>query len=173
MTNRYELSDQQWLKIQHLPPDKSSDPGCAALGNRNFLNGVPWILRSGARWTDLPQRCGKWKSVAQRFHPLGQVWCVGKSSRGIGQRSRQPIHHDRLLFGQIPPTGGHRKRGRLSCDADHFRAATRRRRMRTVIPSTKSRKKTKRHNPQSAPATQSGGALFQQIEAFPPNRNSV
>lgn len=67
MAKRYELSDTQWEQIRELLPGKAADPGRTALDNRNFVNGVLWILRSGARWSDLPERYGKWKTVHKRF----------------------------------------------------------------------------------------------------------
>jgi transposase len=41
--------------------------GRTAADNRQFVNGVLWVLRSGARWHDLPERYGKYKSVHTRF----------------------------------------------------------------------------------------------------------
>ena len=41
--------------------------GPTAADNRQFVNGVLWVLRSGARWQDLPERYGKYKSVHTRF----------------------------------------------------------------------------------------------------------
>ena len=38
-----------------------------AADNRLFVHGVLWILRSGARWSDLPPRYGKYKTVHRRF----------------------------------------------------------------------------------------------------------
>ena len=38
-------------------------------GDRDFVNGVLWTLRSG--WKDLPDNYGKWKSVHE-VHALGQ-----------------------------------------------------------------------------------------------------
>lgn len=35
--------------------------------NLNFVNGVLWVLRSGAHWHDLPERYGKWKTAHKRF----------------------------------------------------------------------------------------------------------
>ena len=64
---RYELSEAQWQRIERLLPGKASDPGRTAADNRLFVNGVLWVLRSGARWSDLPERYGKYKSVHKRF----------------------------------------------------------------------------------------------------------
>ena len=66
--SRYELTDAQWERIAGILPGKLGDPGRSAADNRQFVNGVLWILRSGARWYDLPERYGKnWKSVHKRF----------------------------------------------------------------------------------------------------------
>jgi len=67
MIRRYELSQSQWGRIAHLLPGKAGDPGRHAADNRLFVHGVLWILRSGARWSDLPARYGKYKTVHRRF----------------------------------------------------------------------------------------------------------
>ena len=65
--SRYELSDLQWSRIEGLLPGCADTVGRTAVDNRVFVNGVLWVLRSGARWHDLPQRYGKYKSVHKRF----------------------------------------------------------------------------------------------------------
>ena len=51
---RYELNEAQWSRIAPLLPGKVGDPGRTAADNRLFVNGVLWVLRSGAHWPDLP-----------------------------------------------------------------------------------------------------------------------
>ncbi len=67
MVKRYELSERQWRRIAELLPGKIGDPGRTGADNRLFVNGVLWVLRSGARWHDLPERYGKWKTAHKRF----------------------------------------------------------------------------------------------------------
>ena len=67
MAKRYELTDSQWARIASILPGKVGDPGRTAGDNRLFVNGVLWVLRSGAHWHDLPARYGKWKSLHKRF----------------------------------------------------------------------------------------------------------
>lgn len=64
---RYELTDGQWERIAPLLPGKPTDPGRTGSDNRQFVNGVLWVLRSGAHWRDLPERYGKWKTAHTRF----------------------------------------------------------------------------------------------------------
>ena len=65
--SRYELSDLQWEKIKDFLPGRKEHVGRTAADNRLFVNGVLWVLRSGARWYDLPERYGKYKSLHKRF----------------------------------------------------------------------------------------------------------
>ena len=67
MVKRYELSDGQWERVKDLLPGKVGDPGRSGGDNRQVVNGVLWVLRSGAHWHDLPERYGKWKTVHTRF----------------------------------------------------------------------------------------------------------
>lgn len=62
---RYELTDAQWEILKGLFP--SQGRGGRWLDHRTTLNGMLWILRSGAPWRDLPERYGKWQSVYHRF----------------------------------------------------------------------------------------------------------
>lgn len=76
---RYELSEEQWNKAKDLLPGKPGDSGRTAVDNRLFINAVLWILRSGARWSDVPiERYGKYKS-AQAIYSLGSKRHMGKN----------------------------------------------------------------------------------------------
>jgi transposase len=47
------LSDEQWKKIEPLLP-KLSSRGRPWKDNRQVLEGILWVLKTGARWRDLP-----------------------------------------------------------------------------------------------------------------------
>src|SRR3954467_5086935 len=55
MTKRV-LTDEQWNRIEpHLPKYKSSSKGGRPRANdRECLEGILWLLRTGARWQDIP-----------------------------------------------------------------------------------------------------------------------
>jgi transposase len=62
---RYELTDDQWTLIEDLFPQQKM--GRPRRSDRAILNGIFWILCSGAAWRDLPERYGPWKTVYHRF----------------------------------------------------------------------------------------------------------
>jgi transposase len=49
---RYDLSDLEWAAIKPLLPNKSR--GVRRVNDRRVLNGIFWVLRSGAPWRDPP-----------------------------------------------------------------------------------------------------------------------
>ena len=64
---RTVLTDAQWERIAPLLPGKEGDPGRTGEDNRRFLEGVFWVVRTGAPWRDLPNEFGNWFSVWKRF----------------------------------------------------------------------------------------------------------
>ena len=68
MLRRYELTDEEWLRIEPLlPPENTGKQGRPRKDNRIIMNGIVWLARSGAPWRDLPERYGSWKTVYSRF----------------------------------------------------------------------------------------------------------
>jgi transposase len=54
--SRYDLTDFEWRVIEPLLPNKPR--GVPRVDDRRVLNGIFWVLRSGAPWRDLPERYG-------------------------------------------------------------------------------------------------------------------
>ncbi|QZZ21264.1 transposase [Leptothermofonsia sichuanensis E412] len=48
-------------------PKPSPKGGRPANDHRTTINGILWMLRTGAPWRDLPDRYGAWQTVAGRF----------------------------------------------------------------------------------------------------------
>nr|WP_226103770.1 IS5 family transposase [Dickeya dianthicola]MCA7002480.1 IS5 family transposase [Dickeya dianthicola] len=52
-----------------LPPERgSSRGGRPYFAHRHVMNGLFWVLCSGAPWRDLPERYGHWKTIYNRFN---------------------------------------------------------------------------------------------------------
>ena len=62
--NRHDLSEQQWRKVAQLLP---AHRRASTLGDRNFVNAVVYLLKTGCPWRDLPERFGPWKTIYNRF----------------------------------------------------------------------------------------------------------
>ena len=64
--SRYDLTDFEWRVIEPLLPDKPR--GVPRVDDRRVLNGIFWVLRSGAPWRDLPERYGPRTTCYNRFN---------------------------------------------------------------------------------------------------------
>ena len=69
MLRRYELTDEEWLRIELLLPlENTGKQGRPRKDNRTIMNGIVWLARSVvAPWRDLLERHGSWKTVYSRF----------------------------------------------------------------------------------------------------------
>jgi transposase len=63
--SRYDLTDFEWRVIEPLLPNKPR--GVPRVDDRRVLNGIFWVLRSGAPWRDLPERYGPRTTCYNRF----------------------------------------------------------------------------------------------------------
>ena len=62
---RYELTDNEWSAIKPMLPNKPR--GVPRVNDRRVLNGIFWVLRSGAPWRDLPVDFGPYTTCYNRF----------------------------------------------------------------------------------------------------------
>ena len=73
-----QLTDEQWSLISDLFPVPPVDPrgGRPRVDSRQCLEGILWVLRSGARWKDLPRSFPSYVTCWRRFAEwsLSGVW---------------------------------------------------------------------------------------------------
>jgi len=83
MEPEFELTDEQWNLISDLFPEAPPRPkgGRPPAPVRHCVEGILWILRSGARWKDLP-KCFPSDTTCWRRHKewteagiWEQAWC--------------------------------------------------------------------------------------------------
>ncbi len=74
--NRHEIPEEHWQRIEGLLPGRPGGHGRPARDNRNFINAVWYVAKTGVPWRDLPERFGKWDTVYHRFNQWSKkgVW---------------------------------------------------------------------------------------------------
>jgi transposase len=90
MARREELTDEQWSLIEPLfdKPPVVATRGRPRRSEREVLNGVLWILRSGARWCDLPERFPPYQTCHRRF----QQWVKDGKLRKVLETLAEDLH---------------------------------------------------------------------------------
>lgn len=64
---RFDLTDEQWDQLKDLLPRERGRPGRPSRSNREMVNAMLWVLRTGAPWRDLPSSYGPWQRAWTRF----------------------------------------------------------------------------------------------------------
>ena len=81
---RYELSDYEWSVIRPMLPNKPR--GVPRVDDRRVLNGIFWVLRSGAPWRDLPEAWSPY-DLLQSLRSLAAGWRLGPDHGCAGRCS--------------------------------------------------------------------------------------
>ena len=68
MVARHEVTDEEWQLVDEYVTRPAAATGRPRRDARQMLNGVMWVLRTGAPWRDLPERFGPWETVYYYFN---------------------------------------------------------------------------------------------------------
>jgi transposase len=71
--HRGALTNEQWARLAPLLPPQKPKTGRTNLDHRRVINGMLWILRTGAPWEDLPERYGTRGTVSSRYYRWRQA----------------------------------------------------------------------------------------------------
>ena len=84
-----DLTDEQWQLVKtHIPepPKRADGRGRPRVNDREILNGILWIMRTGAPWKDMPGRYPSYQTCHRRF----QEWVRA----GVFERILQTLATD-------------------------------------------------------------------------------
>lgn len=91
-----ELTNEQWERVKDLVPDqvkRSDGKGRPAREKREVMEGVLWILRTGAPWKDLPERFPPYQTCHRRF----QQW----QEQGVMRKVVETLAKDLMERGGV------------------------------------------------------------------------
>jgi len=85
-----ELTDEQWAVVEHLlpkPAKRTDGKGRPRVDNRAILNGILWVMRTGAPWHDMPNRYPPYQTCHRRF----QEWVKAGTFESILRKLVQDV----------------------------------------------------------------------------------
>jgi hypothetical protein len=88
---RHELSNHEWTAIKPALPNKPRS--VRRVNDRRVLNGIFWVLRSGAPWRDLPENQGPRLPTGFRTRQISAEACDWQARpRRAGRASGMPSY---------------------------------------------------------------------------------
>jgi transposase len=104
-----DLTDAQWALLDPLLPEpkrRQDGRGRPWRDRREVLNGILYILRTGAPWADLPERYPPYQTCHRRF----QQWVRSGVMRGVLQALAEDLRgrggfdlHEAFIDGTFAP----------------------------------------------------------------------
>ena len=86
---RFDLTDDEWALLEPLLPSKRKS---ARQDDRRVLNGIFYILRTGAPWRDLPERYGPHTTIYNRFNRWSRRGIFKRMFDQLAAKSRDSLH---------------------------------------------------------------------------------
>lgn len=106
---RYELSDYEWAAIKPMLPNKPR--GVRRVNDRRVLNGIFWILRSGAPWRDLPETFDPRTTCYNRFVRWRRAGVWDQILDGLTASHDAAVQMIAIRRGRCPRAGRRRSSG--------------------------------------------------------------
>ena len=91
MRSNCDLTDSQWAALDPLIPEPSrrkDHRGRPLKDRRAVLDGIVWVLRTGAPWADLPDRYPPYQTCHRRF----QQWVRSGILKGVFEALAADLH---------------------------------------------------------------------------------
>jgi transposase len=93
--SRLLLTDEIWEQLAEALSELKSRAGAPPkLSDRDFIEAVLFMARTGTPWRDLPERFGEWDAVYQRF----RRWEEAGRWRALFERLPAELQEVRTIF---------------------------------------------------------------------------
>ena len=88
MPGRWEVSEEQWSLLEPIlrPQRRADGKGRPPADTRSVLNGVLWILGTGAQWRELPKKYPPYQTCHRRFQQWVRSGKLEKVLRRLTER---------------------------------------------------------------------------------------
>jgi transposase len=86
---RGDLTAPEWDRVASFLPASVGRRGRPYEDHRRVVNGILWVLRTHARWRDLPPRYGSWHTCHDRY--------LRWRRQGLWERINQALREPEVL----------------------------------------------------------------------------
>ena len=90
---RFFLKDKDWARLSDLLPSQKGKQGRPRKNDRLVIEGILWILRTGAPWRDMPKEFGPWTTIANRHSRWTKAGIWNELWEILKKRCRQRVSY--------------------------------------------------------------------------------